>query len=114
MIMPMKEKPVIIDINAENRPSSFSIRRDGKKITLTNAEVRGAIESLLHRISNDVIQYFAEVYEEELPKDRLRLLEDNIVRDILNKIPREILEQANTSIGGEDAPPVDYLFGMDS
>ena len=80
---------------------------------LTNREVYEATKAQLQRMTNDAIRYFAEVYEEKLSKEQLKLFEDNIVRDTLQGIPRGILEQANRSFGGEDAPTVEYLFGLE-
>lgn len=107
------KKPELIDIKAENRPSKFFIKRDGKKITLTHGEVLEATKSLLHRMASDSLQYFSEVYEKKLDEGMAHLLEENMVHSILDAIPLDIINLANTSVGGENAPSVEYLFGID-
>lgn len=111
--MTMGNKQKIISFNAEDRPSDFSIKRDGKKIVLTHGEVNAAMESLLHRISADAILFFADVHDNDALYEKRKVIEDNIVRSVLDKIPREVLEMANTAMGGEDAPSVEELFDLD-
>lgn len=103
----------LFELDASVQLSSFSIKRNGKRISLTNGEVLDATRSLLHRLSSDAIQYFAEIYERELKDNMDVVIEENIVNTVLNEVTREVLELANKAIGGEDAPPVDYLLGLD-
>lgn len=112
--MGKRTKPELIDIDAANRPSQFSIRRDGRKITLTHGEVYEATKSLVRRMVNDSLGYFAEVYLNDSPEETRKLAEENMVRTILAAIPHDIMEMANKEMGGEDAPPIEYLFSMDS
>ena len=94
----MKDEPVIIDINAENRPSSFSIQRDRKTITLTNGEVYEATKAQLHRMAKDALQYYAKESSTEQTDEKLRLLEDNIVRSQIGEITQGILKLAYEGI----------------
>ena len=98
MILPMKDEPAIIDINAENRPSSFSIQRDGKTITLTNGEVYAATKAQLHRMAKDALRYYAKESSTDQTDEKLRLLEDNIVRSEIGEITQGILKLAYDGI----------------
>ena len=110
--MEKQQRPELINIKAEDRPSKFYIIRDGKKIILTHGEVLEATKSLLHRMGYDSLQYFSDVYEKDLGKDMARITEENMVHSTLNAIPLDIMNLANTAIGGENAPSVEYLLGL--
>ena len=112
--MGKREKPELLDIRAENRPSSFSIEREGEKITLTHGEVYQAAQSMLHRVSADALLFFADLYLNDCPYEKRKVIEDNMVRSILNGITRETLEMANEAMGEEKAVPVDDIFGFKS
>lgn len=108
----MGKKPEILQFNAEDRPSSFSIKRDGKRITLTNGEVYRAAEAMLQRVSAEAVLFFADVYGGDMPRERRKVIEDNIVNTVMRKLPREVLEQANMAMGGEDAPSIEDMFDI--
>ena len=110
--MEKREKPELLEFDAENRPSSFAIEREGERIVLTNGEVYDATKSLLHRISADALLFFADAYVNDIPYEKRKIIEDNMVRNLLDGITREVLETANTEIGGKRAMPLDYIFGF--
>ena len=96
--------------NPKRRPSKDSIERDGKKIVLTNGEVLEATTALLHRMAEDALHELSKVYEKDFPEDYLKLAEYNIVSSILHVIPKEVLDRANKTIGGDKAVPIDELI----
>lgn len=110
--MEKRERPELLEFNAENRPSSFAIEREGERIVLTNGEVYEATESLLHRISADALLFFADAYVNDIPYEKRKMIEDNLVRSILNGITRETLEMANKEMGRDKAVPIDQIFGF--
>lgn len=110
--MGKRTKPEILEIRAENRPSSFSIEREGEKITLTHGEVYQATQSMLHRISADALLFFADLYQNDCPYEKRKVIEDNMVRNVLDGITRETLELANEAMGKGKAVPIDDIFGF--
>ena len=110
--MEKREKPELLEFNAENRPSSFSIEREGESIVLTNGEVYEATKSLLHRISADALLFFADAYDNAISYEKRKIIEDNMVRNLLDGITREVLDNANKEMGGKRTVPLDYILGL--
>ena len=104
----MKDEPMIIDINSENRPSAFSIQRDGETITLTNGEVYAAIKAQLHRMAKDALRYYAKESSNDPTDEKLRLLEDNIVRSEIGEITQGILKLAYDGINEKSEGHVQF------
>ena len=100
----MKNKPEIIDIDAANRPSAFSIQRDGETITLTNGEVYEATKAQLHRMTDEALHYYAKVFLTNCSDEKLKLLEDNIVRSLVEEMTRRTLRLAYKGISKSHAP----------
>lgn len=108
--MERKQKPKKKTGNPEERPSKYAIKRDGKRIVLTNGEVLDAAKALLHHMTRDALHELPKVYEKDFPEDYLKLAEYNIVSSILHVIPKEVLDRSNKTIGEDKAVPIDELI----
>ena len=109
----MSKKLELVELKESEKDSTYSIKRDGQKITLTNGEILEATKALLHGRAADALLVFADVYSNPAPFEQRELIASNMVHSLLIKITREILETANREMGQEKTRPLNRVLDIE-